>query len=101
MRANARFSLITLRGYLNGLLIESMTAELSAINTWMPFLLQGQFDEIELFGIGSGFHPFGIDNLNWLWVQRNSEPPGVPVPGTLMLMLAALAAGTVVRLRRC
>lgn len=82
----------TLEGYLEGSLVDSMTAELTNINTWVPFLLAGAIDEVRLFGTGSGFHPFGIDNLNWIWVQRgDGGSNGVPAPGTLLLLLSGLA----------
>lgn len=82
----------TLSGYLQGLLVDSITAELTNIDTWVPFLLAGAIDEVRLFGTGSGFHPFGIDNLNWIWVQRgNGSGNNVPTPGTLALLLGGLA----------
>lgn len=78
----------TLEGYLNGFLQASQTIVLGAINSWTTIGLTGTFDEIVWVGDGSGFHPYGVDNIEF--------SAAVPSPSTLAIMLI----GLVVMLRR-
>ena len=75
---------ITLYGYLNGSLTSSNSVVLGAINSWSTVGLMGLFDQVTVTGTGTGFHPFGIDNVNF-----SSGPVAgpVPEPGTWAMML--------------
>ncbi len=83
---------VTVEGYNDGLLVDSMTVTLGDINIWSTLSLNGSIDEVVLFGTGSGFHPFGVDNLQWSagsdcpWDLNNDGVVGPPD-------LAALLAG--------
>ena len=73
---------VTLYGYLNGSLTSTNSVALGAINNWSTLGLTGLFDQVTVTGTGSGFHPFGIDNVNFTF---GTAP--VPEPGTWAMML--------------
>lgn len=79
----------TLEGYNNGALVESIAGlALGPINNWATVSLTQVVDEVRWFGSGQGFHPFGIDNVQWRDAGR------VPEPGILGLLgFAGLLAG--------
>lgn len=71
----------TLIGLLNGSTVDSQTVSLTTINTWTTVKLVGTFNEIQWYGSGSDFHPYGVDNLV-------SSP--VPVPAAAWLLGSGL-----------
>jgi hypothetical protein len=73
----------TLEGWRAGVLVESHTVTLATINQWQTLSLSQVVDETRWSGAGVGFHPFGIDNLNW---------SVVPEPSSACLII--LGAGT-------
>ena len=74
----------TIEGYTNNVLTESVTVPLHTINEWTTVSLNSVVDEVKWFGTGSGFHPFGVDNLNF----QIPEPTGLGMllAGSLLLM---------------
>ncbi|MGJ8635355.1 MAG: hypothetical protein ACSHX5_00720 [Phycisphaerales bacterium] len=75
----------TIEGYLNGGLVDSMTVTFGEINIWSTLSLAGDLDEVQMFGNGGSFHPFGVDNINW---------NGVPTPASFALLsMSGLVAG--------
>ena len=84
---------ITLQGFLNGSLVNSTSVGLGAINTWSTLGLTGVFDKVTISGTGTGFHPFGIDNINF--------SGSVPEPATWAMMLLGFGGiGLTMRRRR-
>jgi len=77
---------ITLQAFLDGLLVGTDGGDLGAINQWSTFSLSGLFDQITITGTGSGFHPFGIDNINF------ASDGAVPEPATWAMMLLGFGA---------
>lgn len=59
-----------IEGFHAGALVESLTIPLGGANQWSSIQLGAEVDEVRLTGVGTGFHPFGLDNLRW-----SSEPP--------------------------
>ena len=54
----------TLEAYSGATLVDAVTVELGPINSWTSVSVSGDaIDRTVLYGIGSGFHPFGVDNL--------------------------------------
>jgi len=84
----------TLEGYLGSGLVETITVPLNTINVWTTIALTQNVDEVRWSGAGGGFHPYGIDNLNW-------TSAAVPEPSTIVIwsLLGALGI-TFGRLRR-
>ena len=69
----------TLQGYLAGGLIDSQTITLGPINSWSTITLtHDNLDEVRWFGSGSGYHPYGVDNVTWV--------SAVPEPSMLVLL---------------
>jgi hypothetical protein len=66
-RAGSQFRI---EGFRAGVLVESLTLPLGGANQWSSVELGAEVDEVRLTGLGTGFHPFGLDNLRW-----SSEPP--------------------------
>lgn len=66
-RAGSQFRI---EGFRAGALVESLTLPLAGANQWSSVELGAEVDEVRLTGLGTGFHPFGVDNLRW-----SSEPP--------------------------
>ncbi len=65
----------TLECYDGAQLVDTQTVQLGLINSWTNVAFSGDtFDRVEWFGSGTGFHPYGIDNLNF-----------VPEPATIIL----------------
>lgn len=73
---------ITITGFFNGAIAGTNAVNLGAINQWSTLSLAGVFDQINISGTGSGFHPFGIDNIQFESVQS-----AVPEPATWATML--------------
>jgi hypothetical protein len=65
-------------------LLGTVTVNLGAINTWsnISFSFAG-ITELQIIGTGSGFHPFGIDNLQFNLTET-------PEPGSIMLLGSGL-----------
>ena len=61
----------TLEGYLNGMLVERRTVPLGEVGAWATVHLHGEVDAIRWFGVGEGYHPFGVDNLRWRSVEAD------------------------------
>jgi hypothetical protein len=59
-----------IEGFRAGALVESFSLPLGGANQWSSVELGAEVDEVRLTGVGTGFHPFGLDNLRW-----SSEPP--------------------------
>lgn len=78
---------ITLEAYLNNVLVASTSAIFGDINAWVTLsLVGGLWDEIRWIGAGNDFHPFGVDNINFTFADRE-----VPLPAALPMFLAGLA----------
>lgn len=71
----------TLEGYNNGVLVESHTVTLGPINQWQTVSLSNIVDETRWSGAGSGFHPFGVDNVQWSAAQAIPEPSSLALFG--------------------
>ncbi len=56
---------LTLEGWRDGVLVETVNADLGDINSWANVSISETVDEVRLAGSGSGFHPFGVDNIQW------------------------------------
>lgn len=84
----------TLDSYLGSTLLSSQTVVLGAINSWSTVAAAGSVDSIVLSGNGSGFHPFGVDNIRW-----DVQAP-VPEPETYALMLLGLGVVAAIARRR-
>lgn len=76
---------ITIEALLNGSSVGTDSEALGSINTWSTLSLAGSFDEIRITGTGTGFHPFGIDNIVF-------NGTAVPEPGTWAMMLLGFGA---------
>jgi hypothetical protein len=77
----------TLEGYLNNVLVDSVTVTLGGINTWSTVALNGVVDETRWIG-STGFNPYGVDNVRW-------NGGSVPDHGSSLLLLAGALAGLV------
>ena len=86
---------LNVNGYLGGNLVSSGVIGFQAINNWSTIFLTGTLDQVVIQGIGDGFHPFGVDNIQW------NAGGGVPEPATWAVMLVGFAgAGAALRRRR-
>jgi hypothetical protein len=56
---------LTVEGWLNGAMVETLSLNFSSIDDWSTFALTSTVDEVRLLGAGAGFHPFGVDNVQW------------------------------------
>ncbi len=84
--------LFTLCGYNGATLLGCASNSLGPVNQWSTFgLAFGNITSVTVEGTGSGFHPYGIDNL-----QFNSP---IPEPATLALVGGGLL-GIVRKIRR-
>lgn len=72
---------ITLEGWNNGFLIESTTVAFLNINEWSTLSLASAVDEVRWQGAGSGFHPYGVDNIKWTDVAQVPEPASIALVG--------------------
>ncbi len=92
-RANGSVDgVITVDGYRNGMLMDSQTVTLGAINKWTTIAVGGLLDELVISGTGDGFHPFGVDNLRWQGAGAcpwDFDGDGVVGPSDLASLLAA------------
>ena len=69
-----------LRTYLLGELVDSVLIMLPGINTWETVSVDDSwFDEVQIQGFGSGFHPYGVDRLVF---GMASEDAGYTVDST-------------------
>ena len=81
----------TLDAYSASTLVATQTVTLGPINTWSNVsIATAGIDGIQISGAGSGFHPYGVDNLNFT--------PEIPAPGTLLL--AGIGASLAANLRK-
>lgn len=81
----------TLDAYSANTLVGSQTVTLGPINSWSTVSITAPgIDSIEMSGVGTGFHPYGVDNLIF--------NPVIPAPGALLL--AGIGATLVANLRR-
>jgi hypothetical protein len=85
---SSSFDTFTLEGYVNNSLVETTTVPLPTINDWTTVGLTLPADEVRWFGTGAGFHPFGIDNLNFDVVP---EPAGIALAAIGLLGLCGFA----------
>ncbi len=69
-------NVFTLDGYMYGSPVESYTVTLGPINSWSTIQLTQIVDEVRWNGAGEGYHPYGVDNLNF-------SP--IPAPGAILL----------------
>ena len=83
----------TLSGYLGTGLIATNTVQLGQINSWSTIAVAGQFDRVVYSGAGTGYHPFGVDNL-----QFNTSV--VPEPASWAMLIAGLGVIGVAQRRR-
>ena len=85
---------ITLDAYSLGNLVDTVTGNLGAINTWKTLTVTGvNIDELIWTGSGTAYHPYGVDNLVW--------GAGAPEPATWAMMLIGVGAiGGTLRLAR-
>lgn len=75
----------TLEGYRDSTLVESITITFGDLNDWSTLFLNENVDEVQWYGTGVDFHPFGIDNIAWR---------EVPAPSAFAMMgLTGLIAG--------
>ncbi|MBL4809137.1 MAG: PEP-CTERM sorting domain-containing protein [Phycisphaerales bacterium] len=68
---------LTVEGWFNGGLVDSVSITFSEINNWSTFSLTGDIDTVVMTGSGRDFHPFGVDNITWRVV---------PTPSSLALL---------------
>lgn len=73
---------LTITGLFNGAIVGTSAVNLGAVNQWSTLSLGGVFNQINISGTGTGFHPFGIDNIRFESVQS-----AVPEPATWATML--------------
>ena len=73
---------ITISAFRNSSLISTNTAVFGDINQWSNLTLAGSFDEVRITGTGSGFRPFGVDN-----VVFSASAAAVPEPATWAMIL--------------
>jgi hypothetical protein len=71
---------LTVSGFLGATLVDTRTITFSTINSWTVLSLAGTFDTVKWSGNGSGFHPYGIDNITF---------SVVPEPSTFSLLIGA------------
>jgi hypothetical protein len=65
----------TLVGFVEGAIVDEVTVTLEGPNVWQTVALTQSVDEIQLFGSGASFHPFGVDNLVWVEAGAVVDPP--------------------------
>lgn len=87
---------ITLQAFNGATLVGTTSVALGAINQWSTLSFSGLFDRVTYTGTGSGFHPFGVDNLVF-----ENRAGAVPEPASWMMMIAGFGlAGGAIRRRR-
>ncbi|MFN9674076.1 MAG: PEP-CTERM sorting domain-containing protein [Microcystis sp.] len=86
---------LTLKGYNNGSLVESVTVTFNDINQWSTLSLLTNVDEVRWIGNGIGFHPFGVDNIRW-----NGAVQTVPEPTSTLSLLVLGTLGAASTLKR-
>lgn len=76
----------TVRAYdENDVLVEQQTISLGEINQWSTItLVSNNVHKVDWLGEGTGFHPFGIDNVRW-------ETASVPEPSSLTLFILGIS----------
>jgi len=78
-----------LEGLRGGQVVESVRVTLGAINQWSTVQLSETVDGTRWLGQGSGFHPFGVDNVQW-------EPGGGACGERAKLKVKCKKGGTLV-----
>jgi hypothetical protein len=84
---------LTLEGWNDGVLVQTVSVLFGDLNDWATLALTVAVDEVRWLGSGTGFHPFGVDNIRW------NEAVAVPEPGGPALVLLAIAAAVLARRR--
>lgn len=86
---------ITLDAYSGATLVATVSTRLGPVNDWSTLSLTGAgIDRIELSGVGSAFHPYGVDNIVF-------DGGAVPEPAAWVLMIAGFGlVGAAQRRRR-
>ncbi|MBI1923023.1 carboxypeptidase regulatory-like domain-containing protein [Candidatus Poribacteria bacterium] len=84
----------TLELYHDATLLDSITVTLTDINQWTTVSSTvSDVNRTVWFGTGSGFHPFGIDNVQWLTAVTGIEgkvtdaSTGQPIAGAVVIAL--------------
>jgi hypothetical protein len=54
---------VTLEALQGATVVDTDTAVLGAINSWSTLSVAGPLDGFRITGTGSGFHPYGVDNI--------------------------------------
>ncbi|RCU49580.1 MULTISPECIES: PEP-CTERM sorting domain-containing protein [Corallincola] len=82
----------TVEGWLDGALVQTLDITFGAVNSWSTLALSTAVDEVRWMGFGSGFNPYGVDNIQW-----NSAT--VPAPASIALLGLAVAGFAFARKR--
>lgn len=72
---------LTVSGFLGATLIETRTVTFGEINNWTTVSLPGVFDRVMWSGQGLGYHPYGVDNINFTSVPEPSMYALAPIGG--------------------
>ena len=95
-----------LRGWRAGAMVEEVSVVFGDVNVWSTVALASEVDEVSFAGLGSGRHPFGVDNLRWVaetpecGVCSSPSPwgwlpwPAMPRPRCACLPAARISART-------
>ena len=80
---------LTVEGWRDGGMVESITLNFAEINVWTTFALNELVDEVRLQGSGDAFHPYGVDNVQWcpVTVTKRKVKVGSEVGGDLSSLM--------------